>query len=199
MHAILESLRGADEALFRLINRVWTHPWLDAVMPVVTDINKQPWFWPVALISAAFWLYKQRGRAAMALVGLILSLALSDSVGHRLVKPLFKRARPEQAGVELILRTRSHKGYSLPSNHAANSFSAATFLGSVYPGVRPALLVFAAVVAYSRVYTGVHFPFDILLGALLGVASGWLVALVFRELRLSRGGGSRAGPPKRRR
>ncbi len=198
MHAILESLRGADEALFRLINGVWTHPWLDATLPVVTDINKQAWFWPLALLLSAFWLYTQRGRAAKVLLGLVLSVALSDMMGHRVIKPMFKRARPEKAGVEVVLRTRSHKGHSLPSNHAANSFSAATFMSAVYPAWRPAFLAFAALVAYSRVYSGVHFPFDVLLGSLLGAGAGWLVWLVFRELRLTRGGGPRAAPPRRR-
>ena len=71
--------------------------------------------------------------------------------------------------------------YSLPSGHAATSFAAATVLTRFAPRLGPAFFVLAAAVAWSRVYVGVHYPSDILLGALLGTAIG--AALVWLEER----------------
>lgn len=178
--SLLSALRGLDEALFHKINQVWTHPWLDQTLPVLTDLFRHKVVTFGALpVLLGWWIYKKRGQAVRTLIGLALAVGLADMTGHRLIKPYFKRLRPERAGVALTLRTRSHSGHSFPSNHAANCFAGARFLAMVHPGLSLPLYGGAAVVAYSRVYTGVHFPFDVTAGSVLGALIGWLVGWLF--------------------
>lgn len=177
------TLLAADHRLFHLVNAVWTNRLLDIAMPVVTDLHKWPPFWAAAPLGLGWWVFRQRRRALEVLLGLALTVGVADAVSHRLLKPHFHRDRPEKAGVAVILRTRSHAGYSFPSNHAANCFAGAAFLGAAYPPLRLTLLAAAAVVAYSRVYVGVHYPLDVAAGALFGLGVGALGAAAFRRLR----------------
>jgi membrane-associated phospholipid phosphatase len=77
---------------------------------------------------------------------------------------------------------RGWRQNSFPSGHAATAFAAATILAFLYGGWFSFGFIPATLVAYSRIYMGVHFPFDVLAGALLGVAVALLVALFFRKM-----------------
>jgi undecaprenyl-diphosphatase len=135
----------------------------------------------IALVLAA--LYRRWG-----LLGLtIIAVALADWSAMGL-KALFDRERPplRYAEPEPLVRT-PHDG-SFPSGHAATSFAAATILSFAFPRLAPFLFVLAALVAWSRVYVGVHYPLDIIGGAILGI----LVALAVRALVIRRARGTPA-------
>ena len=183
---MLEWLRGVDQRLFHKINAVWTHPWLDTLFPPLTDLHKAPLFWVFSTVGLLWWLHVKRGKALKTIIAVALAVALTDMVSHRLIKRSFQRARPQKAGISVVLRTQPHLGYSFPSNHAANSFAAAAVLASFEPSLAVPAFLAAALVAYSRVYVGVHFPCDVLAGGLLGFLMGWLVARLFRALGLQR-------------
>jgi undecaprenyl-diphosphatase len=102
-------------------------------------------------------------------------VGLCDAVAYRFIKPNVKRLRPADSGVSVTLRTRRAGTYGFPSNHAGNAFAAATVLGLAEPPVLWPALAAAALVAYSRVYVGVHFPADAAAGTLLGLLIGGLV------------------------
>lgn len=168
---MLEYLTNLDHSVFRLINQTWSESWLDQIMPLITDldrtiINGSLLYVVVALI--AVWVYAHRGQAVRAIVAGVLAFGISDSFNSAVIKPYFARSRPEKVNVGVILRTHSHSGYSFPSNHAANSFAVANTVGFYFPVVRMLILGYAAAVAYSRVYCGVHFPSDVVAGALIG-------------------------------
>ena len=122
---------------------------------------------------------------ARGLAILALSMGLSDLVAYRAVKVFVQRERPEVAGVSTILRTHSHSGYSFPSNHAANNFALARTVQVIVPGYALAAYTFATIVAFSRVYVGVHYPLDVAGGALIGLICAslvnWLVAYFTRK------------------
>src|SRR4051794_29645751 len=90
------------------------------------------------------------------------------------LKPLGRRRRPgrDVHGVPLARHVPMPTSSSLPSGHAASAFAFATGAGAIMPRVSPALLVLAALVGYSRVHTGVHYPGDVVAGALAGAAVG---------------------------
>ncbi|MBK8556199.1 MAG: phosphatase PAP2 family protein [Lewinellaceae bacterium] len=77
----------------------------------------------------------------------------------------------------VIRRVSCGGGYSFTSSHAANHFAVAVFLAAVFGGLsrwlRPGLLLWAAVISFAQVYVGVHYPGDVLAGALLGAIIGW--------------------------
>lgn len=176
MRVMRDWLAAWDRALFHKLNRDWTAPFLDATLPHLTDLHKQRWFLYTAAAALAWWVWKGRKAALKVIVVVALAIGLADFVNHRLVKPAFSRPRPERAGIFPVLRTPSHAGLSFPSNHAANMGAAAAALSYAYPAYAPVFLGAAVLVAYSRVYCGVHYPADVLAGLLLGFLIGRLVA-----------------------
>ncbi len=117
--------------------------------------------------------------AAVALGGRrwapLLWVAVADAVAQAVtltLQALFGRARPHV--VTLVAEPHSH---SFPSGHAASSVACALVIGSFAPRLRAALMTLAAAIAFSRLYVGVHYPLDVLGGALLGSAIGWAILM----------------------
>jgi undecaprenyl-diphosphatase len=150
--------------------------WLNPFFEALSYAGRLGLVWvAIALVLCA--LYRRWG-----LLGLtIIAVALADWSAMGL-KALFDRPRPplRYAEPEPLVRT-PHDG-SFPSGHAATSFAAATIMSFAFPRLAPFLFVLAALVAWSRVYVGVHYPLDIIGGALLGI----LVALAVRALVVRR-------------
>lgn len=178
---VVKTITDFDHSLFTKINGEWTNSILDFIFPFLTDLNRKPYLLPVLIAALLFWVFRQRYRAAMWILVLIVSVGLTDFVSYRVIKSTTDRARPEQAGMPVVLRTNHHSGSSFPSNHAANAFAAASILSAAIPG--SALLVYflAFLVAYSRVYVGVHFPLDVFAGALLGLSIAFSVRIFFQK------------------
>jgi undecaprenyl-diphosphatase len=187
----MNGLLGADRALFHLMNGVLTHPWLDRFFPFLTDLDH--FRWPLAGVWLVLMIFGgSRGRRAAVFAA--VALALSDPAVNAVIKPAVHRTRPcvalEDARV-LVDFTRSP---SFPSSHAANIFAALGVLAWTYRRWRLPLLVIAALVAYSRIYVGVHYPLDALGGAAIGAGAAaialWLgphaeagLAALIRRLR----------------
>jgi undecaprenyl-diphosphatase len=105
----------------------------------------------------------------------LITVAISYPVNSRIIKPAFQRERPSHSLVFARVLAPDNGGYSFPSTHAANMFAAAYILRVFYARRRFLWYSLAALVAYSRVYVGVHFPGDVLAGAVVGTALAWLV------------------------
>ncbi|MFQ5735701.1 MAG: phosphatase PAP2 family protein [Thermodesulfobacteriota bacterium] len=157
-------MAGLDTALFRAVNSVHTSPFLDTLMPYVTQKSN---FIGVIIVAAALILVFGRRQDRVGLLVLVAVVATSDSVCN-LFKHLFMRVRPCHAldGVRLLVGCGG--SYSMPSGHATNIFAAMVFLALRYRKAFPLFLAMAVLVAYSRVYVGVHYPSDVAVGALLG-------------------------------
>jgi undecaprenyl-diphosphatase len=183
-----------DRVAFGLINGVWTAPFLDKVMPVITDIHKVPWFiFGVAPAGLGLWLYKGRKQALRVLVVAAIACGVCDLLAYRVIKPWAARPRPEYAGIGAIVRTPDGGRYGFPSNHSANAAAAASVLSVAYPAASLIFWAFAGLIGYSRVYCGQHYPFDVLGGLALGAVVGfpWAVLML--------GGGNGAGKKKKKR
>ncbi|HKP89240.1 MAG TPA: phosphatase PAP2 family protein [Thermoleophilaceae bacterium] len=101
----------------------------------------------------------------------LASVAVTATVVNLVMKPLGRRRRPERQAHEVVAdrHVRMPVSSSFPSGHSAAAFSFATGVGSILPGVALPLHALALSVAYSRVHTGVHYPGDVVVGAVTGV------------------------------
>jgi membrane-associated phospholipid phosphatase len=110
----------------------------------------------------------QTGRRAAA--GGLASIGVTSSVVNLLVKPLGRRRRPDRAAQEVPIARHVDmpRSSSFPSGHSAAAFAFATGVGRTMPHAAVPLRALAALVAYSRVHTGVHYPGDVAIGSLIG-------------------------------
>jgi undecaprenyl-diphosphatase len=196
MASLWSALRSLDAGLFHRINQVWTHPWLDSFFPWLTELNhNRIAVWGALPVVLAWWLYSKRGRAVKVILAMVVAVGVCDAVASRFIKPYVHRDRPTRSGISVTLRTHLPGTYGFPSNHACNTFAGATVLGLAEPAMLWPAMAAAALVAYSRVYVGVHFPADVAAGALLGLLVGGAVGaglLMFGGLSRS----SRSGKKK---
>jgi undecaprenyl-diphosphatase len=123
------------------------------------------------------------------LLFIALLITLSDQGSVQLFKNVFHRPRPCHAtDLQLVVHTVEKCGgpYGFISSHAANSFALAWFISFLLKGYvkRISLIMFgwASLIIYSRVYLGVHYPGDVIAGALYGMLVGWLVQLLYQKL-----------------
>lgn len=171
-----------DIWLFFLVNHGMSNAFCDAVMPVLTDLNK---FVAVRILAAGAIILlllrgKERGRTLAVL--LVVTAVLTDQFSSSVVKPLVGRARPCVAleGVRLLVDCGS--GFSFPSSHAVNNFGAATLITYFYRRSWPIWYALAASVAFSRVYVGVHYPSDVIGGAALGAVCALAVIAAWKRI-----------------
>jgi len=102
----------------------------------------------------------------------LISVGLTSAVVNMLVKPLSRRQRPDRVAERVAIgrQVRMPISTSFPSGHSAAAFAFATGVGHVMPRAAVPLRALAALVAYSRVHTGVHYPGDVVAGSLIGTA-----------------------------
>ncbi|MBK8230517.1 MAG: phosphatase PAP2 family protein [Candidatus Eisenbacteria bacterium] len=166
----MNELQGLDVALFRAANGAHA-PFLDLVFLFLT---KPPYRALLFAVLAALLIWRGGAKGRRAAITLVFVILVADQLSATLLKPWFDRVRPCFALDEVrLLLPRQARSPSFPSSHATNAFAAAVVLWPVSRALRWAALVLAALVAYSRVYVGVHYPSDILGGAILGATVGY--------------------------
>jgi len=119
------------------------------------------------------------------LTELLVALALATIAVDYVIKPLVDRHRPYISIPAVSVLDARPKNASFPSGHAGNAFAAATVLARAMPAWQPVWWTLAALIAYSRVYVGVHYPADIVGGAVIGTACAILVLLASAALTRS--------------
>jgi undecaprenyl-diphosphatase len=154
--------------------------WLDPLFVGLTYAGTHGLLWIGLGIVVAVALRRPWVAVMVAAAVVLADLSASG------LKQATDRRRPEETlhGIDVLVTTPSTPAF--PSGHAATSFAAVVVLSVAAPAVAPAIVVLAALVGFSRLYVGVHFPLDVLAGALLGVAVATALLLLARSLRRSR-------------
>ncbi len=186
---MLNTLRNTivhyDHIVWYYLNTRWHNSFLDIVMPFL----RNQWFWAPLYLFLLLFMPKRFGKNGWIwCAAFLITFGLSDQLSAHLLKPLFHRVRPCNnpyfSGI-IHLIVPCGGGKSFPSSHATNHFGLAVFsavsLSHIAKWVWPAGLLWAASIAYSQVYVGVHFPLDVLCGGILGAMVGWCTGTLFNN------------------
>lgn len=182
----LDKMLELDRWLLLKINRDWSNPFFDSIFPFWR--HSDTWL-PLYLFLFLFMTMNFGWRSIPWMLLLGVTAGICDQVSSSLVKDFFGRVRPCRdeglvGQLNLLLNYCPSSG-SFTSSHATNHFGVATFIYITMKKVwgRAGLwfFVWAATICYGQVYVGVHYPFDVIGGAVLGSAIGYLMAMVFNK------------------
>jgi 4-amino-4-deoxy-L-arabinose transferase-like glycosyltransferase/membrane-associated phospholipid phosphatase len=160
-------LQALDLAIFHWVNSTLRNPFFDVFMPFCSG---NVFFVPVVVTACAALLWRGGARGRLCVLMLVLALALGDTLICNTMKQLVGRQRPFWVLADAHLSPgigRTSSG-SMPSSHAANWFAAAMVLCVYYRRSVWFMVPLACLVSFSRIYNGVHYPSDVLAGAILG-------------------------------
>lgn len=160
----MEAILGFDFAILDFIRENIANPLMDVIMKIVTTSGDAGIIWIVAAILCLIFKKTRKAGTCMA-IALILVLLISNLT----LKPLIARPRPFILREEIELIISAPSGFSFPSGHTASSFAAATGLFIYHKKLGIAALIWAFLIAFSRLYMYVHYPTDVMAGMLVGI------------------------------
>lgn len=169
-----------DRQIFYWINFRLTAPWLDRLFIWWTDADHfYPFLIAILLLVLIFGSKKWKASVLFA----VIAVVLSDLILYHILKPLLHRHRPfmDMDNVRLLVQAAKNS-WSMPSNHAGNTAAAAVILGIrhrkwIVPGI-----IIAFLSGYSRIYVGVHYPSDVVVGWICGTAVALFVFFAHRYM-----------------
>lgn len=173
----------------------WLNSFHSAFFDEVMWLTTGKWIWIPFYISILYVLVKQQNykMVIVYVIAIVCVIILSDQFCASVLRPYFHRLRPSNIGSGISSQLHLVKGYrggtyGLPSCHAANSFGLSIFMIFLFKNRRLSIFMFlwAILLSYSRIYTGVHYPLDIIAGAIVGlVASGIIFFIMGKIIKLN--------------
>lgn len=169
-----------DTMILNLIQEFVRNDFLDLFFVFVTKLGDEGYIW---IAMAILLLFRKDTRKYGLMVGLALLLGLL--INNNGIKPLVARSRPCWVNeIELLISMPS--GYSFPSGHTCSSMAAAYVLNKWNPKYGKYIYALAILIAFSRLYLYVHYPTDVLVGALVGTLCGAISLWLYKKGYLSK-------------
>ncbi|TJZ54871.1 phosphatase PAP2 family protein [Sphingobacterium olei] len=183
---MLQQIIELDKEIFLIINQGMSNLAFDWLLPIL----RNPYTWAPLYLFLIIFFIKNYGRFGIAIVlCTLINFGISDGISSHLIKKTVKRLRPcndIEFKHDINLRVRCGSGYSFTSSHATNHFAMAFFWIVLFRRRWKHTLwlsiTWAALISISQIYVGVHYPFDILCGAIFGALIGILNGNLFVRL-----------------
>lgn len=189
MESFIAFLVSLDVKLMYFFNMTLSNPVFNWIMPIFND--DKGWQIPLGVLFILMMIF---GNKKMRIIGAgaVLMLIFTDMIAAKLIKPYIGRIRPcnvlsglnvwhNKAWIvtpEQITEVYK-RSFSFPSNHAANSGGQGLWWSWAFPKFRVYILTLALMIGFSRVYTGVHYPFDLVGGWILGAIGFYLISRLY--------------------
>ncbi|MDO4481699.1 MAG: phosphatase PAP2 family protein [Bacillota bacterium] len=164
----MEIIQSMDFAVLDFIRENFRCAFLDTVMPAVTSLGNGGKFW-VLLTVVLLIIPKTRTVGKVSAVSLLICFLVTNVT----IKPLAARVRPYDINTAVELIVKAPSDFSFPSGHTSIAFAGASSIFFCNKKAGIPFLVLAAVIGLSRLYLYVHFPTDVIAGAVIGTAAGY--------------------------
>lgn len=184
---MFDAITAWDGSVLEAFQKLTENSLLDRIAPVYTHWGDIGQIW--IILGIGLLLFKKTRRGGFLL---LLSLLFTHILNNMVIKPLVMRVRPYETFPDIRLLVTPLRSSSFPSGHSATAFGSAVVLAIRERGLwRYVPLIFAVLMALSRLYVGAHYPTDVLTGALVGTLTAALTCLAAgrldRRLQVSRG------------
>ena len=184
-----------DLYLFYFINTYLSNPIFDYNFVIFHNCHKQLWFIFPVLSLWIFYIFKDQKNRMILLILIPISILITDQIG-KTIKDLELRQRPyitvSEKNIHLLInvpkdvndnyKDTSGSKKSFPSNHAANICSICYLLSYMYNNKKKYFVTIAILISVSRIYVGVHYPLDVITGAMIGLFTGYLLTKTAKKL-----------------
>lgn len=169
-----EILKKVDNTIFRWINIKFSNKTFDKIMPVITSAGNLGIVW--ITISVLLMTKKDYRRLGQMI---LTALVITTIIGEGIIKNIVKRKRPFYGDNDKELLISKPITYSFPSGHTASSFAVATVFIKTDNAASLEIILLAGLIAFSRIYLGVHYPSDVIGGGIIGVLCGLITVVIF--------------------
>ncbi len=192
---MLDILLKIDNIIFQLININLNYPLFDSFFAFFHDFHKNLIFIIPLLTLWFFAIFKDKKRRLALVILIPLAIIITDQIGSY-IKDYKLRDRPymaiESNKINLLVKVSQNEDgsykqtqssqKSFPSNHSANIWALSLIVGYLYANTKKYFITLAFLISLSRVYIGVHYPIDVIFGALMGIMISTLLILLYQKL-----------------
>ena len=171
---MIEIFKKVDNTILRWINVKFRNKTFDKIMPIITSAGNLGIIW---IVISVLLITKKDYRVLGQTI--LIALVITTIIGEGIIKNIVKRKRPFYGDDDKELLISRPITYSFPSGHTASSFAVATVFIKTDNAASLEIMLLACLIAFSRIYLGVHYPSDVIGGGIIGALCGLITVILF--------------------